>query len=121
MKDFVLLFRTTASENAKYMGTPEAAQKSMEGWLGWVRELEAAGHIKSVGEPLEGGGAVLRGKARVVTDGLFVEAKDIVAGFMVIRARDLDEARKVASGCPMLEGDACVEIRPVAAIPGAKP
>lgn len=117
MRDFVLLFRTTEAENEKYMGTPEAAQKSMEGWLGWVRKLEAAGHLKSVGEPLERAGAVLRGKARIVTDGPFVEAKDIVAGFMIIRARDLDEAKKVASECPMLEGDASVEIRPVAVMP----
>lgn len=117
MSDFVLLFRTTPAVNAEHMGTPEAAQKSMEGWLDWVRKLEAAGHIKSVGEPLERTGVVLRGAKRLVTDGPFVEAKDIVAGFMIIRAKDLDEARELASGCPMLEGDASVEIRPVAVFP----
>lgn len=119
MSDFVLLFRTTPAENAEHMGTPEAAQKSMEGWLAWVRKLEAGGHLKSVGEPLERTGAVLRGsgKKALVTDGPFVEAKDIVAGFMIIRAADLAEAQKLAGDCPMLQGDASVEIRPVAVMP----
>jgi hypothetical protein len=118
MSDFVLLFRTSVAENEQHMGTPEQAQKSMEGWLVWVRELEAGGHLKSPGEPLERTGAVLRGKKRVVMDGPFVEAKDIVAGFMVIRAKDLDEARELAKKCPMLEGEGTVEIRPVAVFPG---
>lgn len=118
MSKFVLLFRTTPAENAAYMGTPELAQKSMEGWLKWVRELEAKGHLHSPGEPLEREGAVLRGKKRVVTDGPFLEAKDIVAGFMVLDAKDLDEARALAGGCPMLDGEGTVEIRPVATFPG---
>lgn len=118
MSDFVLLFRTSLSENEQYMGTPEQAHKSMEGWLSWVRELEAGGYLKSPGEPLEREGTVLRGKKRVATDGPFLEAKDIVAGFMVISAKDLAEARSLASGCPMLEGEGSVEVRPVAVFSG---
>lgn len=118
MSDFVLLFRTTEAENEKYMGTPAQAQKSMEGWLKWVRELEASGHLKNRGEPLERTGAVLRGRKRVVTDGPFLEAKDIVAGFVIISAKDLDEARKLAGGCPILDGEGTVEIRPIAAFSG---
>ena len=117
MSEFVLLFRTTEAENTQHMGTPEAAQKSMEGWLVWVRGLEAAGQLANIGQPLDRTGAVLRGKGRIATDGPFVEAKDIVAGFMIIRARDLAEAQTIASGCPMLEGDASVEIRPVTVFP----
>jgi hypothetical protein len=70
--------------------------------------------VKNAGEPLERAGAVLRGKKRVVIDGPFLEAKDLVAGFMIIRAKDLDEARALASGCPILEGEGSVEVRPVA-------
>ncbi len=118
MSDFVLLFRTSEAEHKEHMGTPERAQKSMEGWLEWVKGLEAGGRLKSRGEPLERAGAVLRGRKRVVTDGPFLEAKDVVAGFMVISARDLAEAKKLASSCPMLEGEGTVEIRPVAVFPG---
>jgi hypothetical protein len=117
MSDFVLLFRTNFAEQREHMGTPEAAQKSMASWLDWVRTLEAGGHLKDPGQPLDMGGTVLKGKKRVVTDGPFTEAKDVVAGFMVISARDLAHAQELARGCPMLEGEGTVEIRPVGVFP----
>jgi hypothetical protein len=36
---------------------------------------------------------------------------------MVVEAKDLAEATELASGCPMLDGDGTVEIRPVGAMP----
>jgi hypothetical protein len=53
----------------------------------------------------------------LITDGPFAESKDIVLGFIVIEAEDLTEATDLASGCPMLDGDGTVEIRPVGAMP----
>lgn len=114
MSEFVYLFRTNDAERREHMGTPEAAQKSMQGWLEWVRGLEAKGHLKSPGEPLGPEGKVVRGGKRQVTDGPYVEAKDIVLGFMVVVAKDLAEAVELARGCPMLEGAGSVEVRAVA-------
>jgi hypothetical protein len=111
MSTFVLLFRVDEETQNQAMGTPEAAQKSMAGWMAWVRELEANGHLKDPGQPLAREGKVLRSKTQV-TDGPFVESKDLVAGFMVIEARDLDEAVRLASGCPMLPAGS-VEVRPI--------
>ena len=42
-----------------------------------------------------------------------VEAKDLVAGFMVISAKDLAEAVELSHGCPILGGSGSVEVRPV--------
>jgi hypothetical protein len=117
MSDYVFLFRSNEADVREHMGTPELAQKSMQAWLGWVRDLEAKGHLKSPGQPLERAGAVVRGAKKLVTDGPYVEAKDMVLGFMIVTARDLAEASHLASGCPMLAGDGSVEIRPVAQSP----
>jgi hypothetical protein len=95
------------------MGTPEQAQQSMRVWLAWIRQLEAKGHLKSPGEPLAPRGTVVRGRQRAVTDGPYVEAKDLVAGFIVVEAQDLDQATDLATGCPILDGDGSVEVRPV--------
>jgi hypothetical protein len=117
MSQFVLLFRSTNAEAKNAMGTPEAAQKSMQAWLAWIRHLETRGHLKSPGQPLERSGRVVRsrpGGSPLVTDGPFVEAKDLVLGFIVIEATDLAEATKLSAGCPMLAGEASVEVRPVA-------
>jgi hypothetical protein len=113
MNDFVLLFRATEDGQREAMGTPERAQKSLQGWLAWIRHLEANGQLKERGQPLQPTGKVVSGKKKVVTDGPYVEAKDLVLGFIVIAARDLDHAVAISTGCPIVEGGGSVEIRPV--------
>lgn len=113
MSDFVYLFRATEAGQQAAMGTPEAAQRSMQAWLAWMRDLEAKGHLKNPGQPLEPAGKVVRGQKRVVTDGPYVEAKDLVLGFIVVEARDLEQAVELSTGCPIVEGGGSVEVRPV--------
>jgi hypothetical protein len=112
MSDFVFLFRSTPEGQRAAMGTPEAAQKSLQTWLAWIRELEAKGHLKSPGQPLEMSGKVVR-KDKMITDGPYAEAKDVVLGFMIVSAKDIDEATELADGCPMVKGGGVVEVRPV--------
>jgi hypothetical protein len=117
MSEFVFLFRAGEAQQREAMGTPEHAQQSLQAWRAWIQELEAKGHLKDPGQPLERTGKVVRGKQKVVTDGPYAEAKDLVLGFNVIAARDLDQAVMLASGCPMVEGGGIVEIRPVMNLP----
>lgn len=113
MSDFIYLFRIGAAEQREAFETPERAQQSMQVWLAWMRGLEAKGHLKNRGEPLAPAGKVVRGKHKAVSDGPYVEAKDLVAGFIVVEARDLAQAAELAKGCPLLEGGGSVEVRPV--------
>ena len=115
MPDFVYLFRATAEQSQAAMGTPERAQQSMQAWLKWVDELNVNGHLKDRGQPLDRGGKVVRGEKPMVTDGPFVETKDLVLGFMIVQARDMDQAVELSKGCPMLAGGS-VEIRPILAM-----
>src|SRR5262247_2588679 len=46
-------------------------------------------------------------------DGPYAEAKDIVGGYTLIEARDLGQAVELSKGCPILEADGTVEVRPV--------
>lgn len=52
-------------------------------------------------------------RADAVTDGPFVDAKEIVAGFYVIEAPDLDAALAIAGTNPVLREGGGVEVRPV--------
>ena len=113
MSEFVYLFRASEAERREAMGTPERAQRSMQVWMAWIRDLEAKGHLKDRGQPLERDGKVVRGTKKVVTDGPYAEAKDLVLGFIVVEARDLAQAVELSTGCPMLDGGGSVEIRPV--------
>ncbi|MGH7712685.1 MAG: hypothetical protein ACREOG_15445 [Gemmatimonadaceae bacterium] len=49
MSDFVYLFRATEHGAREAMGTPGSAQKSLQTWLAWIRDLEAKGHLKNPG------------------------------------------------------------------------
>src|SRR5262245_30235477 len=112
MSEFVYLFRCTDEARRAAMGTPEQAQQRMQSWLAWIRDLEAKGHLKNPGQPLDPAGKVVRGK-NAVTDGPFVEVKDMVLGFIVVEARDIAQAVDLATACPMAQGGGSVEVRPV--------
>lgn len=108
MSEFTYLFRgrdTSAS--------PEQMQKHMEKWLAWFKELGDKGHVKDPGHPLEATGKVVKGKQKVVNDGPYAEAKDIVGGYMLIEASDLTHAVELSKGCPILEVGGSVEVRPI--------
>ena len=53
-------------------------------------------------------------RADSVTDGPFIDAKEVVAGFYVIEAPDLDAALAIAATNPVLREGGGVEVRPVA-------
>ena len=54
---------------------------------------------------------VRRGKASV-TDGPFAETKEVVGGFILIDAAEMDEALEVAAGIPLAKLGS-IEVRPV--------
>lgn len=111
MANFMYLFRSNAT--AKWSPSPEQMQQAMKKWMDWKDTLEKSGHIKQLGERLDRTGKVVRGKAKAVTDGPYVEVKDSIQGYMLLEAKDMDQAVELAKGCPVLEGDGTVEIRPL--------
>ena len=106
MSEFVYLFR-----NGEKM-SPETMQEQMTKWVAWMKELGEKGLLKSPGHPLERSGKLVSGAKKTVTDGLFTEAKDIIGGYMLIEARDIDHAVEISRGCPIFNAGGAVEIRP---------
>jgi hypothetical protein len=54
----------------------------------------------------------VRNKKLSTTDGPFVETKEQLGGFMLIEARDLNDAIQVAANCPMARIGS-IEVRPI--------
>jgi hypothetical protein len=108
MDDYILLFR---GRNRSL--SPEQMQRTMEKWLAWFEGLRKSGHLKDGGHPLADARKIVTGKQRSVNDGPFVEAKDLVNGYIVVMADDLEHATELAKGCPTLDGDGSVEVRPI--------
>jgi len=108
MTEFVFLYRGGARDRS-----PEQMQQMMQKWMAWMKDLGANDHLKDRGQPLERAGKLVQGKQKTVTDGPFVEAKDVVGGYTLIEAEDLSEAVELSKGCPIFEVDGAVEVRPV--------
>ena len=108
MSEFLYIYRGGERD-----GSPEKMQQTMQKWVTWLTALTEKGHIKDQGQPLEPSGKVVKGQQKTVTDGPFAEAKDIVGGYTLIEARDLDQAAELSKGCPILEVGGAVEVRPI--------
>jgi hypothetical protein len=112
MSQFLYIYRVNPQSRQEAMGTPERAQQSMQRWMKWMAELDAKGHLKDRGQPLENTGKVVRGQNAVV-DGPYTEAKDLIGGYTIVEAKDIDQAAELSQGCPILAGGGSVEVRPV--------
>jgi len=112
MSQYLYLYRADPVARQQAM-SPERAQQSMQRWVAWMQELDTKGHLKDRGQPLEQGGKVVRGQSKTVTDGPYAETKDLVGGFSLVEARDIEQAVELSRGCPILDGGGSVEVRPV--------
>ena len=107
---FMLLFRGTDWDRGL---SPEAIEQTMRRWTAWFDRLTADGKGK-LGQPLTNDGKIVTGKkGLVVVDGPFTESKEAVAGYILLRVADLDEATEIAKECPGLDYGMSVEIRPI--------
>jgi hypothetical protein len=108
MAEFLFLYRGGEST-----ATPDESQQIMQRWMNWFKELTASGNLKDGGQPLEDEGKLVKSKSGPATDGPFAEAKDLVGGYSVIEAPSLERAAELAKGCPILERQGFVEVRPI--------
>ena len=108
MASFLYVFRGGANVGA----SPQQMQEHMQKWAAWIQQLSKTSNFKA-GDPLEAEGKVIRGRKKVVTDGPYAEAKDLVGGYLLISAKNLDEAVELSRGCPIFDSEGSVEVRPI--------
>jgi hypothetical protein len=109
MKEFILIFRADIKNPP--VGTPEERQAITQKWMDWLQSIESENKLVARGNRLESGGRVV--KADLTTDGPFVEIKEMVGGYSIIKASSIEEAEVLAKGCPGLAFGASVEIREI--------
>lgn len=114
MKDFMLVFRNSVQNQEAFASqSPEKMQAEMELWQAWMGKIAEQNKLID-GQPLFPGGKVLRGTKKKLTDGPYIEGKDLVGGYLLIKAVDYDDAVEISKGCPQLNAeDGTVEIREI--------
>jgi len=111
MAKFLFVYRGRGDAMAKM--TPEEMQQSMKKWETWIGEGMKKGWMLDPGDALTEEGCVVNAK-KVVTDGPFVESKEIVGGFSIVQAATVNAAAELAKGCPGLLTGGSVEVRRLA-------
>jgi hypothetical protein len=111
MEKFMLIFQGGMDPSKT---SPEQMQKQMGKWMAWIEKLNKEGKYLA-GEPLLPGGKLVTGKNKVI-DGPYTEGKEVVGGFFLIQAKDIDEAIKICDDYPSFETGGTIQLRQVAKI-----
>ena len=93
---------------------PEA-DSMMRGCLAHADELKRGGHLiesRMLVDPSQAKSIRVRNGKMTTLDGPFAEAKEVLGGFNLIEAEDMDEALRIAAGFPW-SSTGCIEVRPV--------
>ncbi|MGZ3763897.1 MAG: YciI family protein [Mucilaginibacter sp.] len=109
MKEFVLIFRLEALP--EYRFSPDELQSRMAIWEAWIDDIIDKNILVSRGNRLGSGGRVIRNGA-VVTNGPYAEIKEILGGYIIIRANSIDEAAEITKGAPIV-GEGTIEVRDI--------
>jgi hypothetical protein len=108
--EFMLLFRGPHWDKGL---SAEELQQVMGQVVAWFEGLKEQGRVKA-GQPLGAEGRTVSAKkARPVADGPFAESKEVVGGYLLLQADNLDEAVAIAKTNPTLEYGITIEVRPV--------
>lgn len=110
MKEYLMLIRENP-ENYENL-TLQEMQDDIAKHVNWVTELIKNGNFKG-GNPLDPNGKRITGTDKMITDGPYIETKEVISGFYFLLANSLEEATTISQGCPALEAGGTLEVREI--------
>ncbi len=108
MKQFMMIFR---SDKDAPKPDPKDLPAIIEAWQNWSGGIAAQG--KFVATDALGFEGKLIKPSGVMTDGPYAEVKEVVGGYAIVKADNLEDAIKLTEGCPMFDAGGTVEVRDV--------
>lgn len=107
-KTYMCLLRSASGACEK--PSPSEMEIQFAKYQAWQQKF--ADNILDMGGQLGTNGSVVRNEK--VTDGPFIELKEIIGGYMKLTAKNLDEATEVIKASPMVESPkVSIEIREI--------
>ena len=112
MKFMVLIYNDTGMLDSM---PPKEFDSTMRSCIEHADDLRRQGFLLE-SQQLEGPGTAksvrIRNNRQTITDGPFAETKEVLGGFNLIEAENMEEAVRIASEFPWAQ-TGCVEVRPV--------
>jgi len=97
MKQFLLLLHEDIQKMSEL--SPKEMQEVANAHMNWAKKLVEAGHLIS-GDGLHPKGVLITGKDCVIKDGPYLESKEIIGGYYLLQADDLQTIVELAKECP---------------------
>lgn len=110
MKEFMMIFLGADYQDLQL--SPEEIQSRMQLWMDWIGKLNADGTYLE-GRPLMPGVTRMAGEKPIATDGPFAETKELIGGYFIVQAADLEKAKEMALDFPDFDLGGTVELREV--------
>ena len=114
MKEFLLVFRRNFIDK-ETQPSPDQMQSMMPDWHNWMGSIAAQNKMVSAGNRLASEGRVVNANA-MVTNGPYVEIREAIGGYIIVRAASIDEAAEISKSCPVLKIGGNVEVRTIVAM-----
>lgn len=105
----MLIFRSETNES--FGPSQEQMQSNIQQWMDWFGGIAAQGKIVNANR-LGFEGKTLKPN-NVIVDGPYAELKEMIGGYVVVKATNIDEAMRLAEACPILLHGGHVEVRSV--------
>jgi hypothetical protein len=112
MAKFLFIYRNSAEMDAT-PPSPEMMQEILAVWGKWMEQVAKNGNLLDGGDGLQPTGRKVK-PGGAVTDGPFIESKELVGGYSVIKADSYEKAVEFAKTCPILSYGGWVEVRELA-------
>ncbi|MBX2817932.1 MAG: hypothetical protein KTR24_18135 [Saprospiraceae bacterium] len=110
MKEFMMIFIGGDYETAEM--SPEEIGRRMQKWNQWVEELQKD-NLFLDGRALKNAATQVHNADSLATDGPFVETKELITGYLVVKANDIEHAKSLTHAYPDYDLGGRVEIREI--------
>jgi hypothetical protein len=108
MDEYMLIFR---HQDGAKVASPEQIQIWMKQTMDWIGGIAAQNKFV-LGNGLLFDDAKVVAHKGVVTNGPFGDVKETLGGYIIVKAKSVDEAVQFAKGSPILQGDGnTIEVR----------
>jgi hypothetical protein len=111
MRQFMVIFNEKPGTYANL--SPQALEEFVQEAGSWMDRMAKEGRYVGGRKLTNEGGRLARreGSSYVITDGPYVETKEIVGGYVIVNAADYDEAVELAMSSPPRKYSTSISVR----------
>jgi hypothetical protein len=111
MKEYLLLF-WNESGNGQYQLDAEKMKEGIAAWKDWIGKIAMQGNLIST-KPINWDGVIVGNQG--VVNSPAIKEKQMVTGYLICKAANMEEVKNWAKSCPILHNPAgFTEVREVA-------